>query len=238
MNYEKIIFIHIVKTGGTSIVEYCRSRLPDNSVLSHGDFFPIEKNPPLSPDIIANKQFISGHFGYDYIKDYLAGAYSFTILRDPLSRVLSFYKFCMHEDMQKKFRVARAASDLSLNGFLVSRLPDVCEIIDNQQTWQMASMYWHTNRQNSDESVALELAKKHLGTLSYVGFTETFDESFTRIVSDVGLEIPRRVPRQLQTVEPVLAEQIEPAVLAELRSRLQLDYTLYDFAKSNCLPRV
>ncbi len=236
MNYEKVIFLHIAKTGGTSIVEYFRNRLPANSVLSHGDFFSTREDPPLLPASIADKLFISGHFGYNYIADYLAGAFSFTILRDPLARVLSFYKFFMHGDMQEKFAVAQAARDLSLDDFLVSQLPEVCEVLDNQQTWQLASMYRIVDRLDtniSENAVVLELAKSHLRTLSYIGFTESFDESFTKIVSEVGLDVPAKIPRQLQTADPLLINQIDPAVLKCLRSRLQLDYALYDFAKQD-----
>ena len=109
MNYDKIIFIHIAKTGGTSIVEYFQDKLPPGEFSSHGDFISITENPPLPNNYVGEKRFISGHFGFDYVKDYLQNAYSFTILRDPLSRILSFYKFCMHADMQKRFDVAKAA---------------------------------------------------------------------------------------------------------------------------------
>lgn len=235
MNYEKVIFLHIAKTGGTSIVEFFRSQLPADSVLSHGEFYTITDNPPLPLTIVENKQFISGHFGYDYIKDYLEDTYTFTLLRDPVRRVLSFYKFCMHEGMQERYDVARAARDLSLADFLSSTLPEVCEILDNQQTWQLASMYRTVDRRSdqfSSDAEVLDLAKSHLEELSFVGFTEAFEESFRRISLDVGWQPPHNVPRQLPTKDPLMAEHLKPEVLAGLRERLQLDYALYDFARA------
>lgn len=238
MNYSKVIFIHIAKTGGTSIAEYFEQLLPPELTMSHGAF-DISVDPPLSAEIVRGKQFISGHFGFDHVKDYLEDAYSFTILRDPLSRVMSFYRFCMHEDMQRQYAVARAARDLSINDFLRSQLPQVCEMLDNQQTWQIASMYRTQDRKNpnlSDEAELLALAKSNLAKLSYVGFTEAFKKSFKRIVADVGVEPPKKVPSKLRTQNPISPEEISPEVLEDLKGRLKLDYALYDFAKKHYWP--
>ncbi|MFB3079488.1 MAG: hypothetical protein ACE1Y4_15935, partial [Lysobacterales bacterium] len=77
----RLVFLHIVKTAGTSLVEYLRSRLPPDSVLSHGDFleYPGQR---LDPESMAAYSMISGHFGYSQIKEYLADSYSVTFLRD------------------------------------------------------------------------------------------------------------------------------------------------------------
>ncbi len=234
MNFEKVIFLHIAKTGGTSLVEYFRQRLPQDAVLSHGDFISVNDNPPLRADLVARNKFVSGHFGFDYINDYLSDAYSFTFLRDPVARVLSFYKFCMHKDMQNRFAVARAAGDLGINGFLVSMLDAVVEVVDNQQTWQLASMYRICDRQegrfNCDDAV-LEKAKENLARLSYVGFTESFDTCFKQIIDDVGLENPAKVPHEFRTRDPVDEEDLDSAVLARLRERLSLDVELYEHAR-------
>lgn len=238
MNYSKVIFIHIAKTGGTSIAEYFEQLLPQEQTMSHGAF-DITIDPPLSADIVRGKRFISGHFGFDHVKDYLEDAYSFTILRDPLSRVMSFYRFCMHEDMQRRYVVAQAARDLSIDDFMRSQIPQVCEMLDNQQTWQIASMYRTADRTNpdlGDEAELLALAKSNLGKLSHVGFTEAFRKSFKRIVADVGVEPPKRVPTKLRTQNPISHEAMSPDVLDELKDRLSLDYALYDFAKKHYWP--
>jgi hypothetical protein len=238
MNVEKVIFLHIAKTGGTSLVDYFRRRLPAGSLLSHGDFYSVTDNPPLCAQTVAEKQFISGHFGFDYVADYLSGAFSFTLLRDPVSRVLSFYKFCLHEDMQNRFVVAQAARDLGLNGFLTSSLDSVVEVLDNQQTWQLASMYRicdrNAGRFSSDDEL-LEQAKENLSQLSFVGFTECFEDSFSHILAQTGMEPALRVPRQLQTRDPLTIDHLDADVLSRLRQRLQLDVQLYEYAQSRYL---
>lgn len=99
---RQVIFLHIAKTAGTSLVEYLRSRLPAGSALSHGDFLQFPGHP-LEPQVVQKYRLISGHFGYAHIAPYLADSYSLTFLRHPLARVLSFYKFRLNEDMQRRF---------------------------------------------------------------------------------------------------------------------------------------
>jgi hypothetical protein len=231
---QRVIFLHIAKTAGTSLVDYLRRRLPAGSVLSHGDFlkFPGQR---LEPELVKGYRLISGHFGYAQIAAYMAGHYSVTFLRDPMARVLSFYKFCLHEDMQKRFPVARSAAQLSVDEFMTSTRPEIVEMLDNQQTWQLAEMYWTADRQrlaHLSDTDLLELAEGHLQNFSLVGFTDTFAEDFCRVISAMGLPQPGRVPQQLRTTEPILPLQLKPETLATLKDRLGLDYQLYERARS------
>ncbi len=131
--------------------------------------------------------------------------------------------------------MARAARDLGLEAFLTSTLPEVSEMLDSQQTWQLARMYWHEDRQAltgiSDEEL-LSMATTHLGEFDHVGLTETFDSDFRRILSD--LDIDQQVPaaRQFKTVDPVSIDQLSSAALTALRERLGLDYALLAHARS------
>jgi hypothetical protein len=178
---------------------------------------------------------ISGHFGYAHIAPYLADSYSLTFLRDPLARVLSFYKFCLNEDMQRRFPVARSAAELSVDKFMTSTRPEVVEMLDNLQTWQLADMYWMADRQrrrNCSELELLNLAKAHLQEFSLVGFTDTFTVDFRRVISAMGWPEPDRVPRELRTGQPVAAAELKASTLATLKDRLALDYQLCDWART------
>ena len=230
---KRLIFLHIAKTAGTSLVEYLRRLLPVGTVLSHGDFleFPDER---LSPEQMDEYQVISGHFGYAHIQPYLEDSFSVTFLRDPMQRVLSFYKFCMHPDMQRRFPVARAARDLSIDDFFTSTLPEVCEALDNLQVWQLADMYWHEDRMRLSHLTDLEmlaLAEQHLEELSYVGFTENFATDFAAILQLLGLPVADDIPREFVTPKPLLLQQLAPATQSSLRDRLALDFELYARAR-------
>jgi hypothetical protein len=231
---KQVIFLHIAKTAGTSLVEYLRSRLPADSTLSHGDFLQFPDHP-LAPDVVAKYRLISGHFGYAHVAPYLAESYSLTFLRDPLERVLSFYSFCLNEDMQRRFAVARSAAELTVDDFMTSTRPDVVEMLDNLQTWQLADMYWMVDRQRRGQCSELELlglAKEHLQEFSLVGFTDTFAEDFHRVIAAMGLPEPGHVPRQLRTEQPIESVNLKDSTLATLKDRLALDYQLCDWARA------
>lgn len=230
---KRLVFLHIAKTAGTSLVAHLRHLLPEGSVLSHGDFLDLP-NEDLSLEKMEGYQVLSGHFGYSHIQSYLPNSHSVTFLRDPVERVLSFYKFCMHPDMQRRFPVARAARDLSIDGFFTSMLPEVVEALDNQQVWQIADMYWHRvriKRQRCSDAEILALAEQHLLEFSIVGFTDSFDEDFVRILELLGLPAAEVVPRDFVTPEPVLLDQLKPSTQSTLLDRLGLDQELYLRAK-------
>ncbi|MEP1471052.1 MAG: sulfotransferase family 2 domain-containing protein [Halieaceae bacterium] len=228
---RRVVFLHIAKTAGTSIIHFFQQRLSAEKICSHGDFLTFPERGDLFQAQLRRYQFVSGHFGYADVEPLLKESYSFTFLRDPVDRVLSLYKFCMHSDMQKQFAVARAARDLGLEGFLSSTLPEVSEMLDNQQTWQLSSRYWHKDRRAMSglgDHELLDMAISHLDDFDHVGLTDNFDKDFGKILGD--LEINEQVPksRQFKTRDPVSSEQLSTAVLDSLRERLRLDYALLE----------
>lgn len=231
---RRVVFLHIAKTAGTSIVQFFRDRLPPETLCSHGDFLAFPEDEFEFQKTLRQYQFVSGHFGYSDVMPLLPNAYSFTFLRDPIDRVLSLYKFCMHPDMQRRFAVARAARDLGLQGFLTSTLPEVCEMLDSQQTWQFARGYWQKDRQalgHLGDLELLDLAKAHLAQFSHVGLTETFEDDFCRVLLDLGIDEQVPAKREFETADPVTREALESSTLASLEQRLAPDYSLLEFVR-------
>jgi hypothetical protein len=231
---KKVVFLHIAKTAGTSIVHFFRQRLPAHAVCSHGDFLHFPAGRVQFQKKLLEYQFASGHFGYRHIAPLLGDSYSFTFLRDPIERVLSFYNFCQHADMQKRFPVATAARELGLDGFVTSTLPEVSEILDNQQTWQLTSMYWREDRQimarlPADELLAL--ATEHLQQFNHIGLTESFSADFRHILKELSIAVPVPEKKQFASREPLGREQLSPEALDTLRERLDLDYRLLENAR-------
>jgi hypothetical protein len=232
---QRVLFLHMAKTAGTSIVHFFQQRLPANALCSHGDFLKFPDDGAALDSQLASYQFLSGHFGYNDIARLVAQTYSFTFLRDPVERVLSFYKFCLHPDMQRQFRVARAARDLGVDGFMGSTLPEVVEALDNLQAWQLAGSYWYDDRSSMkglSETDLLDLATAHMASFSHVGLTETFDDDFRQILDalDIVDEIPSA--RQFVTQSPLQSESLKASTLATLRARVAVDEELLNVARS------
>lgn len=231
---KKVVFLHIAKTAGTSVTHFFSRRMPAHATCSHGDFLAFPRNPGAPTRALDRYQFISGHFGFSDVSHLLRQAYSFTFLRDPVDRVMSFYRFCLHPDMQQRFAVARAAASLGIDGFIASDLPEVCEMLDNQQTWQLARSYWEEDRaalHHLQDEELLQLAAGHLQQFDRVGFTESFEQDFQAILADLCIEEPVPATRQLRTPAPLQRSELAPASLATLRERQRLDYLLLDKAR-------
>ena len=227
---RQIVFLHIAKTAGTSIVHFFRKHMQSDSLCSHGDFLQLSPGRKQRQEVLKSYQFVSGHFGYDEVGTLLPSAY-----RDPVDRVLSFYQFCQHPDMQRQFPVARAARDLGLDGFIHSVAPEVVEAMDNLQCWQLARSYWTEDRRilaGMNDSQLLELADTHLQELSHVGLTETFDSDFKKILKDLGIERDLPKGRQFVTANPISREALKPDTLATLLQRVAIDMQVYDLVQS------
>lgn len=223
------VFLHIQKTAGTSIVQ-AASQYYGSNLVSHGDF------TGKTPEDFRGIAFISGHFGYEFARPFLGSRVSFTFLREPCERVLSFYYFCLGRN-PGELPIYEIAQRLDLGGFLEAGFQHhlVRERIWNSQVWRLACGYPNPRRQqladfSGDE--LLEMAIDHLDSFTHVGLTETFDVDRAIIFAHLGLPLPTE-PLVVNKTErrPGVAD-ISTGELDLLRELTQLDRVLYDELRS------
>jgi len=219
------LFMHIQKTAGTSIVNIARQYY-GASVMSHGDF------TGMTPESCKKTLFVSGHFGFSFAERIIASRYSFTFLRDPVERILSFYYFCRSRD-PKELPIYKKAHDLDLVRFLHQAFDDelIRSRIHNSQVWRLASGPYSGNRVDDmpfDEM--LDLAIEHLNMFSHIGFTESFDEDKKIILA--GLDLPEsneNIRANVTENRPVLSD-LEVDVRDLLLELTKFDSKLYKYA--------
>jgi hypothetical protein len=160
--------------------------------------------------------------------------YSFTFLRDPIERVLSFYYFCKTRDPDE-YEIHRLCRESSLDEFLRIAIerPEVKSLVWNNQVWQLACGFG--NPQYLDSSFfapdeLLGLAIRHLDDFSYVGFTETFDEDREKILLDLGVSSPRANFTSNSTPRRPTSKNLPRSTLELLGQFTQLDQALYQKA--------
>src|SRR5574337_1375816 len=175
------VFLQIKKKAGTTIIELARSAYGIHNVMSHDDYlkgmnyFPSRGEVKVDEKVLHDFNgipFLSGHFGYGFAKRYMPGRYSFTFLRDPIERVLSFYYFCKGSD-PKEFALYKLSQQVTLDEFLQMGLvdPEIKTFIWNNQVWQLACGFGVVDSRplSAFEGIELlELASKHLDEFSYV----------------------------------------------------------------------
>jgi hypothetical protein len=183
------VFLHTQKTAGTTLIALAR-RFYKEDMISHGDYLALPR------ESLSKIAFVSGHFGYDYALPLIQSRYSFTFLRDPVERVLSFYYFCRNSD-PAEYPIYRLAHELDLNDFLRAGLesPLVSAYLWNQQTWALAcgpggeSQLYRDFREFPEQAM-LDMAIAHLADFSHIGFTESFETD--RGIIFAALKLPHR----------------------------------------------
>lgn len=223
------VFMHIQKTAGTSIVDLAWQNY-GYSTISHGDYVNHQ------PEDFQHIQFVSGHFGYEFASYFMPDRFSFTFLRDPVERVLSFYYFCRTRNPDE-LPIYRKAHELSLNEFLQAGFEDplIQDRIWNGQVWRLARGC--PNKENKRVSdyhpeTLLEQAISHLEHFSHIGFVDTFDQDLPIVLEALGIEAPAGESRSNANPQrPKTADLSERdmALIVELTS---LDHTMYEVARS------
>lgn len=200
LKLKPVVFLHLQKTAGTSIVDIARQFYGNDNVLSHGDYLydegqliPAEKfaQADFLQTRFGNTPFISGHFGYDFTKQFMVNRISFTFLRNPVERVLSAYYFYRTRNPDE-FKHYQMAQSMPLDEFLKLGFvnPDIKAHIWNYQVSQLAKGWGAASNLSLDNDGLLKMAIDHLDDFSYVGFTETYETDQANILKAIGISIP------------------------------------------------
>lgn len=204
------------------------SRCYADSFLSHADYL----NKPVEE--VSGTRFVSGHFGYGYARQFMDGRFSFTFLREPRERILSFYNFCRSQppDREKIYSVAR---DHKLNRFLELGFEDtlVRECIYNHQTWQLAAGWADPGGAQLEKYGLEEMLRDavvNARRLSMVGIVADIDRDFRFAMQQLKLPNVGKLLWENKSdgraVNQVLTEQTRQ----RLDRLVELDESLYRMA--------
>ena len=242
-SYRPALFLRIKNTVGNSIVTLAQQHYGLENVASHDDFivshdrFKKDRKEDIELDLAVKSAgeyshipFVSGYFDFDYAKPLFSGRFSFTFLREPIERILSFYYFCKTRN-PNQYDIYALAHRVSLTDFLHLGFsnPEVRAFIWNNQTAQLSRGVGDSNQSLSPKEL-LSLATDHLDAFSHIGFAETFEKDRDYVLQALGIPIPTsRVMATVKPLRPVLNEL--PKVARDLLYELtDLDRQLYEIA--------
>jgi hypothetical protein len=219
------LFLHIRKTGGTSIVRQAIGHYGYENVCNHGDYMG------KSPGDFKHLPFVSGHFGFDYARELMAGRFSFTFLRNPIERILSLYSFCRVQDPEE-FPIYRAAATHDLDGFLQAADSDalVRSYIRDSQVWCLASGpgYGECASDALPPEKMFEQALTNTEQLSFIGFTETFDDDARRIMRALNMNLIDTIRKDNVTRDKIAVADLPDRTIRLLEELTQWDQKLYE----------
>jgi hypothetical protein len=236
---RRVLFIHLEKTGGTSLTEMFR-QLDGVDVRYTSE--------PVSTEL-QGFAVVAGHMQADQFMNLLEDYFSFTFIRKPVDRLVSLYRFwASHKDEvvkanEEQMRLCRIAKDHSFKEFI--RLSEMMPKCDNP----LVRTFCGEKLMASVSSVSMkefEIALKNMKKLDYVGCYENFDNSCETLFRLLGLENPEilhemNVEKMVQNGHPniefvpkVIVENLDEGSADLLEELTRYDKMLYSYFMSNC----
>lgn len=231
MNKEKIFFIHIPKSAGTSLIRIFASNIYFNKFFAvyptrntHPKEF-LENYPEMLKSISVRRlrrlKIIGGHFNYGVHHHLNATSNYITILRNPVDRVISEYYYMKQKGFYHQSLIFNET--LSLKNYLYHQ---ETYYLNNLQTRLISGMPYRKGKEEVDDEMykaALNNLKKFLA----VGITERFVESLALFAINLGWKrIPVNIKKNVNYDK--LFIDVDGETLDEIRKREKHDIKLYD----------
>ena len=222
-----VVFVHVPRTGGTTVEKVLDRKYRAHVLHLETLWSPLASVGNLPFHERAAARVVAGHVHYG-VHEYIPRECDYvTVLRDPIERVVSMYRFIrgnpkhwLHDELLRSGMCLREFAETAAD-------PGV----DNQQTRLIAGTGSGELGQPPSElgDNALEAAKRHLRTFLVVGLTERFDESFILLRHAMGWRLPMYM--SVNAAGDSESPSVDEDAIAAIRERNRLDLELYDFGR-------
>jgi hypothetical protein len=209
LNKNHLIFVHLPKTGGTTLRAMLESRYQQGQLYSiyEGDpnFHSMQDFHELSEEVKSAINVYTGHISY-------------AMLRDPVNRVISYYHHVL------TYHKVIKNNKISLIKFLNRRDPQV----DNLQTRRLSGLSAPFGKCTDD---MLRTAIDNIDKWFFsIGVTDRFDESLVVLSELIGWETPVYKTLNVGINRPP-KEYFSQTEINLIQQHNQLDIILYSYAK-------
>jgi hypothetical protein len=232
MANQTIVFLHIPKTAGSTLNSIMERQYSRRQFYS---LYPTRLYPDgnakqfhsMSTEQRAQLRLLTGHVGYGFHCELPNPVTYFTLLRDPIERVISFYYY-VRRNAGHYLHDYTLAQNLSLPQFVAS---GSTEVNDNLSV-RMISGHWKDIAYGQCTREMLEMAKQNLREyFAVVGLAERFDESLLLLKQAFGWRNVYYMRHNVTQDRPRQGE-LPVDTLNLIRQHNQLDGDLYDFART------
>jgi hypothetical protein len=240
---ETLVFIHLKKTGGTSLRSMIQGLFPADRIC------PLRDNNlhSYSAAELGRFDLFAGHFDLNSVK-YIprSSVKTIALFRDPIARVISFYRFAKAHPPREEFfdnTTVRLANELTPEEFF-----ERAEVRSNTEIYNhylmalgLSSSWFEKNAAPPGHellSCALDSAKVAIRNMTAIGITERFADSVQYICHACKFPNQLRVhtthvtdtlsakDARFRRVDPV---QMTPRLAAALEDLVLYDIEIYRF---------
>ena len=224
---KKIFFLHIRKTGGTSLRSIIESFYDKNlrcPILSSLHMQRAIKKCEQK-DYLNQFKFISGH--YYGIKQILDKDFTMvTVLRDPIDRTISEYNHIIYDEKDPLHKYAKGRDILEC-----LEDPRFAIAMQNGQSRYLVSNAGFDYESINDEE-KIQISLDCLTNQCLFGFTELFNITCDYVCESLGWEVPKKIPylNQKITMEGNKRKDLS-GTLGHIERVNQVDLTIYREAR-------
>jgi hypothetical protein len=225
--FRRVYFFHVRKTAGTSFTKAVLGLGGEDPVQVETRFrFPV--NTARSGDYVflrSSRPWLTRHgryfFGYGHAPWWLvelpADTFTMTILRDPVARLLSYYRYLRDPsaDRHERFSPPAVERQWAADGLEA--------FLDRVPRRHLLNQLWMFSRSGTAEEAAQRIRQ-----CSLYFFTESYDEGLAEFSRRFSLDLARRQDRRSSGgVQPTGTE------LALLRERLAPELELLELLRAD-----
>ncbi|MTI64699.1 sulfotransferase family 2 domain-containing protein [Methylophaga sp.] len=234
-NKGKVVFLHIPKTGGTTLHNLISESFPKPRIC------PERFNNLISLDKseLDSYGFFSGHYDWRNVEHIPGNKKVITILRNPRARILSLYHFWRSHTWQHinqhNLGGPRQAKTYDLEKFLSLDDPAVVANIDNALTRNLIGRVFAGSKREFlyPEAEVVDRAIHNLETLHALGVLEYTRFSVEKILRSLDIEPPLQIPRERDSSSfegtPAM-EKVEKQSVSLASESILYELTKYDDA--------
>jgi hypothetical protein len=231
---KKIIFIHIPKTGGSTLQGVINRQYRKSQIVNLLNDRQAPKVVKMSPSEVEKIKVFKGHIAFGYHNNFPdpSNVTYITMLRDPIKRIISNYYFILSLEEHPLHEVV-VNENISLKDYVSS---GIIANAENAQVRLLSNNIYVPHGECTREM--LEQAKQNIDTsFAVAGLNEMFDETVLLLQDEFGWKWPV-YSRQNVTGHGIKPLDLDSETLAVVEQYNALDIELYDYVKEQFQKRI
>ncbi|WP_339998976.1 sulfotransferase family 2 domain-containing protein [Priestia aryabhattai] len=220
MERKVVIFMHIPKTGGTTLNNIFKRSYSKNEIYDHIPLEEMNKQfSQLKEEDKKTLKAVSGHHFYGIHEIFSKPYVYFSMMRHPIERVVSLYYFLK-----------------SYPGYYEEKMKHMS--FDDYIDWDPQAKNGQTQQICGGESqLSVEKAKENLMEFELVGITEMFNESLLLLKKKFKWGNIEYKKMNVTRSRPSLNE-VPIEIIKKIEKHNALDIELFEYTKSNFIKQL